>query len=1402
MSDPRFKWRRFWHRRDSAIAYDQDGYFLAPSVGQRESNPNALSFDLIAPVHCLVLLGEPGAGKSCSLKQECAKLDDLTGQDELSYWFDLNYPEHYLIEELTGDERFKAWQEGQCQLHLFLDSLDECPIRIDRMVKLVLRTISQKGSVERLFLRIICRTGYWKSSLEKDLQRHFKDVQVYELASLSREDVRLAAEEREQDPAAFLREVGEKGAVPLAIKPLSLEFLLKCYVENQRLPDSQSELYQDGCKMLCTEPVETRQDHADYPAKDLFLLATRVAYVTIFSGRPTIATDAKETCQKPLGECVTIEDLSGGTEMYDGGEIEANEHAIRNLLKTPLFALAKTKRAGWSHHSYAEFLAALYAVRTLAFEQIMNIIVQSDDPQKRLIPQLQETAAWIATMNSRVFDAVITADPAVLVMSDVATVKYENRSRLVDALLNSCQKRHLVHLKREVMRDWYKRLNFSGFDDQIRDYVRDKTKALAARLFAVSIASAGELQSVEEELVQAALDQSEEFLIREEAGYAILKIGSEEAKRGLKELALGKSDGDPDDQLKGVGFKATWPKHIAAKELFDNLTPPKNEFHIGAYYDFIQTDLLKYLKPKDLSVALAWAEKQLSLRSIPDSFRELSDSIIIKALQNFEAAGVLDGIAKIVRSCVTSHANIVSQKSHSLFQKCLNTGKRQQILEKSIALLSDSPKKLRVLAFLGPSIIFSSDVPWLLRRLADTPHQGLKLGLAELILTIFDRQDPEQIDLILTLIEAPENEDIATIFVPLVKQVELDASQAQELREAYKAQQEIEQLKEGALLTPSPAERISMLLSLSEDGKSEAWAQLVRDMTLNPRDTHYHDEFEPDVRTLPGWEGSNKETRARIVIAARSYLLKSNPQTYFWLGKRNPGLNVLAGFKAIALLLHECPEAVSPAVLKKWTPAILAYPQFGEEHAELHKTFTELAYRYAPDEVVASIGSIIDVEDRQGLIAVLRKLERCWDDTLCKVVLDKAKDCKLSSRGLGSILDLLLDRGLEEAQQFIESLISLTEGISALDLRRRSKAVEAASVGMMHAVQGRWSVMWSAITQDPEFGRAVFESMAIAHRLDQMKIANLDEGELADLYVWLNQQFPYEEDQEVKGAHYVTPRETIQSFRYFTGQVLLKLVQKGTPKAVQKIRELASELPEHWQAQQLLAEALRSFRLNAWVPLEPTALLELARNKEARSAESGEQLLDVLMESLNRLQDEIWSETQTVFFLWNECKKGRQKIYTPKSEEEFSDWIKLHLDRDLRDRGIISHREVKIRRCTGPENRGQITDLYVNAVRKKRRDDFYDSIPVIIEVKGSFNKRIKKDIKEQLVDRYLKDNYCNYGLYVIYWPLCAQWDDRDKAKKRPLKDIERAKRNYARYASDLSQGSVQIKACVIDTGLK
>ena len=87
-------------------------------------------------------------------------------------------------------------------------------------------------------MRIACRTADWPLGLEGGLRELWgnESVEVYELAPLRRRDVAEAARAIGLDPDSFLVEVDRKEAVPLAIKPVTLEFLLNTFHREQPIP--------------------------------------------------------------------------------------------------------------------------------------------------------------------------------------------------------------------------------------------------------------------------------------------------------------------------------------------------------------------------------------------------------------------------------------------------------------------------------------------------------------------------------------------------------------------------------------------------------------------------------------------------------------------------------------------------------------------------------------------------------------------------------------------------------------------------------------------------------------------------------------------------------------------------------------------------------------------------------------------------------------------------------------------------------------------------------------------------------------------------------------------------------------------------------------------------------------
>jgi len=160
---------------------------------------------------------------------------------------------------------------------------------------------------------------------------------------------------------------------------------------------------------------------------------------------------------------------------------------------------------------------------------------------------------------------------------------------------------------------------------------------------------------------------------------------------------------------------------------------------------------------------------------------------------------------------------------------------------------------------------------------------------------------------------------------------------------------------------------------------------------------------------------------------------------------------------------------------------------------------------------------------------------------------------------------------------------------------------------------------------------------------------------------------------------------------------------------------------------------------------------------ESRIVQSGKQLVQVLIESLTRLNVKLQGETPAAEDLWDRIGTG---IFRPKGELHLSNYIKRHFDADIRERGIIANREVEIRQGTGGAQ-GERTDVKVDAIVTDAAGGRIDVVTVIVEVKGCWNPGVSKDMQLQLSDRYLRDNPSSDGLYVVGWFRCRQWRDSD-----------------------------------------
>jgi predicted NACHT family NTPase len=378
-----FDWNRFWCPRGESSDLSDRG-FLSDPEGEwgKYSNPNLVTFDRIAEFPCAVLLGEPGIGKSWTLQHESAEVQKSFTPGEKLLSLDLRSfsSDARLMASVFESEMFDSWKKGDWKLHLLLDSLDECLLQIDNVAALLADELP-KLPVDRLRLRIACRTAPWPSILERALEKLFGECHPYELVPLRRIDVQHAAEASGiGDPRTFLRQIDELDVSSLAIKPVTLKFLISTYLKDGDFPKDHLALYEKGCRILCEEPSDSRRGAGKKgrlnPDQRL-AIASRIAAVTQLCKRFAVYTGPEADGVPP--EDVLIGDLTGGLERAVD-DVEVSESALWEVLGTGLFSSRGADRLGWAHLTYAEFLAARYCTRRkMPVAQIRPLIFHPSD---------------------------------------------------------------------------------------------------------------------------------------------------------------------------------------------------------------------------------------------------------------------------------------------------------------------------------------------------------------------------------------------------------------------------------------------------------------------------------------------------------------------------------------------------------------------------------------------------------------------------------------------------------------------------------------------------------------------------------------------------------------------------------------------------------------------------------------------------------------------------------------------------------------------------------------------------------------------------------------------------------------------------------------------------------------
>lgn len=1372
MKQTNYRWPRFWYLRDETAPWIENGLLSAFYDSRYYSLQDKGLFELVdlLDVPCLILLGEPGMGKSYSLKDIENQLYDT--DDERYRFFNLGdfTSSNHLIEEIfTGNPDFVDWQTSSFALHLFLDGLDEAIVQVKSVTRWIQNNIAKnKQHLPRLFLRITCRTADWPQEFEEDLIRIWgkEFVFAYTLAPLRQTDVYTAVLQAGLDADHFWKEVVDKNAQVFASRPITFKFLLREFDKIRRLPDTRCDLYEQGCRELCREISDSHNRAIRSQPEERFVLAARVAALTIFTGHIGVSDDEFIDGDNKF---LAVRDCAGGKEQSGGIDFYVYEEFVRETLDTALFRGGSARQ--WAHKTYAEFLAAWYVAKNLGLPQINSLIFH---PSNRLTPQLEETAAWIASFSDEVFRGILSSDPQVLLRSDVTTGDIEAKSKLTLALLEASQRD--LHL--DYGRNQLTVLKHPGLATILKSYLENAELYNHVRRFALDIVQECQVTELLDTVVAIALDSNQPLMMRSRAAHCVLDIGGQQHKSQLKPVALLPLDDRYCGDLKRYAILAIWPQGLSAKELFETLVVPSDDTGlIDLYTTEKWVDLiLPELKPDDLPHALEWVERLDENHRLGFVFVDLLDAILLSGWQNLEYPGVLDAYAHAVIALWQRHDDVLNlhrtrviedSKIDRLTAETMLADKRKRLtlFERLIQLAAPCEKNIVHKFRFDVPLVSYSDVPWLVDKFNQLVNEQEKALIASLIRYVVNEFEAEQFQFIYDIGKAnPELWQALNYEL----YVELQSDKARQERELhlqhleYQRRQDQRQSEQNRPpLTPSPVERVRRELSKFYEGRIDAWWMMSCWMMSNP-DGGVESQYERECNffTLPVWSQLDAIEQLQIIESAPHYIAGFDPDASRWWEERNSLFwPIVAGCRAFFLLIaYSRIEAITNDLWRKWAPALtyfvyqsLTFPN-DESSRKQKESFLQLLRVFAPEEVTETMLWVAESEDSEKHFFLSSRLENLWNAQLAESFLRVIRRDQLSTPNASSLLSGIANHDFSLAKPllmdwFVTPIPSETE--------KREKAATACQLLLQYEPDISWPLVWPAFQQDLQFGDQVMRLIARSERFGGVIRAKLMESDLGDLCLWLWKQYPPENDPKRIGSYRVTVEHEIADFR---DNILRQLVERGTEQSIQQLNRLQEKTSLDFR--RYLHQAEFIMRQHSWKPPSPKELRELFEDKHARWVQDENQLLDVIEELLDQLNVELqhgyMGSLPTAIDLWNEYphgKLGPEKVkFTPKDEERLSDYVARFLKCKLEERNVFIGRETQI-------SRGNLTDILIETRQQLADGRFGDTLTIVIEVKGCWNSEIKGALSKQLAERYLTAHGLRHGIYLVGRFFCEAWNE-------------------------------------------
>ncbi len=680
--EPHFPWTRYWSKRGDRPTLAED-YLVPPaakpdwfSAGQ---GATLKTLPDLSDLPCLILLGDPGTGKSNEIAFEATRLATRGATDFAVKRLDLKLRTESLIEkQVFQSPEFIGWTEGRHALTLFFDSMDECWRRVPELGPVIISALEPylKKQLLPLYLRLGCRVAEWREEIENDLRAAFGEgkagekVQVWELAPLTEEDVSVAAGASGLDATKFLGEVKEREVNAFAAHPITLRMLLGTAKEGGALGRDRAEIYQKGCMLLCRDhhQDEKGQPRLTTTIQERLGCASYLAALGVLSNRYLVFGSTERRPEEEAG-VIAAQDVLGQKTLLPGTNVEFTRVVVAETLQTGLFDAQSGDLFSWRHQSYAEYLAASYfQLRGIPVGEIVQSLCDTTSGRPRLWPQVEETACWLAPLVPEVFNRLVQDNAEVFIRCDPVRLGLDQRARIVTGYLEQVRG-HQAQAAQGREETRLNRLAHPGLVKQLAPILADKTQDMFLRDLALDLARACKLRELVDQLIAIMFTPGEPGRLRHGAAIALRQWADAEIRTKVRSQL--KPELLNSDDVRGCVLGILWPGTLTDEELVPFLTKPAKDNYVGSYQIFLGEHFPAGLDRANLVPLIRWA-RHIGEDDDADEHRPYDgagSAVFLAAFRSLEKPEIRVEFMPAVKETADHHRTLFKREGRNLTEE-------------------------------------------------------------------------------------------------------------------------------------------------------------------------------------------------------------------------------------------------------------------------------------------------------------------------------------------------------------------------------------------------------------------------------------------------------------------------------------------------------------------------------------------------------------------------------------------------------------------------------------------------------------------------------------------------------------------------------------------------------------